>query len=540
MTFHAEGGGIMDNLYSDVEESESDGEDIEPVGIQSKSETNKSNLDVASIEEQVMEEEGRRNVDNSDFHKKTGDEDEEDDSERDSDYDDEVSDLDEQIEKQTNEQENARGQALLNIQKSHLLNVETNREMKLQTKPDIINSSDESDEDDDSDLEVIEEDVEDEVEPRKEGQPSKDNLPTETKGESLDIGKQMCKKDTENKKVDNVDKLINSYFDNLLIKREKNSKSPHSPLAQASPGSPDSGVWSPEPSEEKGGDGKEKLRMYNSGKQALTKPEGETKFTAGLEGPLSVSQFQGTPKLVKSKMLLQDKTEESLQKSKIKVDLKSSGVKRAYKRKSAVKSAESREEDSERKEKEPNKKIKCEVCEQSFISKNAFFKHATSIHKADINTNEECKNETVENEEESKKIEASEACRYCKSFFNPVDIGLALCPMRRDQKLDVENEFDADAYFEAFYKASMGDYLFFAEEVDPLSKEDVDILKEGEKDRNATSPLCSECTDDFYWPLNPNQVFSLLMSHLSHFFLFYHTFTLYSCLMKRICFTQFY
>ena len=122
-------------------------------------------------------------------------------------------------------------------------------------------------------------------------------------------------------------------------------------------------------------------------------------------------------------------------------------------------------------------------------------------------------NEIVENEEEAKTTVANEACRYCKSFFNlddnPVEIGLALCPARRDQQLDCKKDigFDADTYFEAFYKESMGDYLFFAEEVDPLSKPDVDVLKG--KDRNALSPpLCSECSDDFYWPLARNQVFS--------------------------------
>ena len=184
------------------------------------------------------------------------------------------------------------------------------------------------------------------------------------------------------------------------------------------------------------------------------------------------------------------------------------------------------------------KRFKCEKCEQCFISKNALSKHTTSIHKADIGTNEEYKNETVENEEEVKKIEACEACRYCKTFFNPVDTGLAPCPARTDQKLDFKSEFDADTYFEAFYKESMGDYLFFAEEVDPLSKEDVDILKEGGKDKNATSPLCSECTDDFYWPLAPNQVFSPLMLHLSHFS-YYKCFTQFYCflmpsLMSRV------
>ena len=50
----------------------------------------------------------------------------------------------------------------------------------------------------------------------------------------------------------------------------------------------------------------------------------------------------------------------------------------------------------------------------------------------------------------------------------------------------------------------MGDYLFFAEKVESLSKEEVDIFKS--KDESNVHPLCSECSDDFYWPLGPSQV----------------------------------
>ena len=271
-TYHSEGGGIMDNLYSDAEESESD-EDVEPTEIQHKTQTKKSNFDIVSIEEQLMEER-RSNVDNSDLKEKSG---EDDVKEWDSDYDDdEVSDIDEQIEKLTNGTD-------------HLFDIEANRQVKVQTKLEILDSSEESEEGD-SDLELIEEDFEDEDEPGKDMQPKEADLPTpaETKENSFDIGKQlslenvivskMMEEETTNEEVKNVDTLINSYLNNLLIKREKwelgrdnkrikseDGNSPSPPptpqysLARPSPGSPDSGVWSPEPAEEEEGDGEDEL-----------------------------------------------------------------------------------------------------------------------------------------------------------------------------------------------------------------------------------------------------------------------------------------
>ena len=257
----------------------------------------------------------------------------------------------------------------------------------------------------------------------------------------------------------------------------------------------------------------------------MIKPEGtnlwlgESKLKT-LDGPLIVSKFEEKPKLLESKIVREKESERKVRgpynKSKIKADLKLKGGERVFIQNIALTPAESREEDPKKKVGRPNKCSKCEKCEQSFISNNALRRHTNSIHTAGSKASvEKNKSETVGNEEEAKKTVATEACRYCKSFFNlddnPFEIGLALCPARRNQQLDCKMDigFDADTYFEAFYKESMGDYLFFAEEVDPLSKEDVEVLKGNE--RNALSPpLCSECSDDFYWPLDRNQVFSFL------------------------------
>ena len=104
----------------------------------------------------------------------------------------------------------------------------------------------------------------------------------------------MLEEEATNEEVKNVDILINSYLNNLLIKREKwelvgrdnkrmkseggNSPSPpptpQYSLARPSPGSPDSGVWSPEPAEEEEGDGEDELgRVSNVSPKKYSGPK---------------------------------------------------------------------------------------------------------------------------------------------------------------------------------------------------------------------------------------------------------------------------
>ena len=100
---------------------------------------------------------------------------------------------DEQIEKQSN----AQVQPVADSNMKRNVNVAANEE--------LVDSSDESD---GSDLELIEEDFEDEP-GKDEQQPQKEG------GEKCEI-----EKNTNDDEVKKVDTLINSYLDNLVIKRE--------------------------------------------------------------------------------------------------------------------------------------------------------------------------------------------------------------------------------------------------------------------------------------------------------------------------------
>ena len=432
MTYHAEGGGIIDHLYRNADESESDEENVEPIDF---------------VEE----------------------------GDSDNDYDDDVSDIDEQIEKQTNEQQDARYQAQFDNEiNQHLSTIED--DSKMQTMPGIRESSEESEEDD-SDLELIEENFEDEIGRVGQKQHKRGDLQT-GKGEHSQKENYGNKnggcwsKLPQKDPVKNVDTLIKSYLDNLLFKREKwggrheeSNKSeegksthlPSSPGSPGSPGSPDSGIWSPEPAEEEEGSCEKELSRVQI-----------------VKNPHSLSKFEERPKMVNNKIPRQHVIDQSVSESKVKVDLKSKKVKRGYVRKVALKWRQTPPESS------------------------------GDCKKANSDTNYEYEKETIPNGEGAKKIGSVEACRYCKSLFNLAEIQVNICHARTDQQLNRHSEFDADTYFENFYKESMGDYLFFAEKVESLSKEDVDIFKS--KDESNVHPLCSECSDDFYWPLGPSQV----------------------------------
>ena len=246
----------------EINDSESDEDMVEFVGNENKDSTNK--IDVISRKGQ---EKKRHTIENSEANLKSKY-----DEGFDSEYedDDDVSDVDEQIERHTN--------FLAAEEIAIPLNSEKSKQMNSPIKSISLDSNDDSDDDDDeSDLEVIEEhfedDFEDTMESTKIALPPKDKeekqVVTEiwqkpaTESFTTDLDKNSFSKcyngEVAKENKEKVDSMINSYLDNLLTKREKwegrgvKASSPSSSGAPSpAPGSPDSGLASPEPTEERG------------------------------------------------------------------------------------------------------------------------------------------------------------------------------------------------------------------------------------------------------------------------------------------------
>ena len=447
----------------EINESESDEDMVEFVGNENKDSTNK--IDVISRKGQ---EKKRQTIENSEANLKSKY-----DEGFDSEYedDDDVSDVDEQIERHTN--------FLAAEEIAIPLNSEKSKQMNSPIKSISLDSNDESDDDDDeSDLEVIEEhfedDFEDTMESKKNALPPKDKeekqVVTEiwqkpaTESFTTDLDKNSFSKcyngEVAKENKEKVDSMINSYLDNLLTKREKwegrgvKASSPSSSGAPSpAPGSPDSGLASPEPTEERG-----HLGPVSSKKK-----------------PFYIDNSEEQPKKVESQQSRKSKGGQRAQGSKAKVVGKPRARKALELPQSEVELA----------------KPGAVVLEEAADGKE---KNKEEDEKEDNN-----KEETLDDYKTMN--EALEVCRYCKELAL---IGFSPCPaivkQNQNQKIESEIDLDVDFFFETLYNESMGDYMFFADDVDPLPEEDIKVLK-GEKDGNPLASLCSECSDDFYWQL---------------------------------------